>query len=88
MWLAQTHVFTERDKARERADFPRERLIFAREIERYSVQARDYRMSLDESHEQNNPCAKEQGGAIGLTQTPTALLKPCSHILMPDNHVG
>ena len=32
-------------------------------------------MSLDESHEQNNACVKEQGGAIGLTETPTALLR-------------
>ena len=33
------------------------------------------RMSLDESHEQNNACVKEEGGAIGLTEKPKALLR-------------
>ena len=32
-------------------------------------------MSLDESHEQNNACVNEEGGAVGLTETPTALLR-------------
>ena len=32
-------------------------------------------MPLDESHEQNNACVKADGGAIGLTQNPTALLR-------------
>ena len=33
------------------------------------------RMSLDESHEQNNACVKDEGGAVGLTEKPTALLR-------------
>ena len=33
------------------------------------------RMSLDESHEQNNACVKGEGGAVGLTEKPTALLR-------------
>ena len=33
------------------------------------------RMSLDDSHKQNNACVKKQGGTIGLTETPTALLR-------------
>ncbi|MES9882849.1 MAG: hypothetical protein ABW185_18430 [Sedimenticola sp.] len=33
------------------------------------------RMSLDESHEQNNACVKSDGGAIGLTEKPAALLR-------------
>ena len=32
-------------------------------------------MSLDESHEQNNACVKAEGGAVGLTEKPTALLR-------------
>lgn len=33
------------------------------------------RMSIDESHEQNNACVKDEGGEIGLTEDPTALLR-------------
>jgi len=33
------------------------------------------RMPLDESHEQNNKCVKGDGGAIGLTESPSALLR-------------
>ena len=32
-------------------------------------------MSLDESHEQNNACVKDEGGAIVLTEKPGALLR-------------
>jgi len=32
-------------------------------------------MSLDESHEQNNACVKDEGVAVGLTEKPTALLR-------------
>ena len=32
-------------------------------------------MSLDESHEQNNDCVNEEGGAVGLTEKPAALLR-------------
>ena len=32
-------------------------------------------MSIDESHEQNNACVKDEGGAVGLTERPTALLR-------------
>ena len=32
-------------------------------------------MSLDESHEHNNACVKDVGGAVGLTEKPTALLR-------------
>ena len=32
-------------------------------------------MALDEGHEQNNACVKGDGGAIGLTENPTALLR-------------
>ena len=31
------------------------------------------RMSIDESHEQNNACVKGEGGAVGLTEQPAAL---------------
>lgn len=33
------------------------------------------RMPLDECHEQNNAHVKDHGGAIGLTENPTALLR-------------
>ncbi len=33
------------------------------------------RMSLDECHEQNNACIKEEGGAVGLTEKHLALLR-------------
>ena len=33
------------------------------------------RMPLDEGHEQNNASVKDEGGAIGLTEKPTALLR-------------
>ena len=33
------------------------------------------RMSLDKSHKQNNACVKKQGGTIGLTETPTGLIR-------------
>ena len=32
-------------------------------------------MPLDESHEQNNACVKEDGGAVSLTEKPAALLR-------------
>ena len=32
-------------------------------------------LSLDENHEQNNACVNEQGGAVGLTEKPAALLR-------------
>lgn len=32
-------------------------------------------MPLDESHEQNNKCVKGDGGPIGLTESPSALLR-------------
>ena len=31
------------------------------------------KMAIDQSHEQNNAVAKEDGGAIGLTESPAAL---------------
>ena len=33
------------------------------------------RMAIDESHEQNNACVKGDGGAVGLTENPSALLR-------------
>ena len=33
------------------------------------------RMALNEGHEQNNACVKGDGGAIGLTENPAALLR-------------
>jgi len=33
------------------------------------------KVSFDESHEQNNACVKDDGGAVGLTECPTALLR-------------
>ena len=33
------------------------------------------RMPLDESHEQNNACVNGNGGAVGLTESPVALLR-------------
>ena len=33
------------------------------------------RMALDESHEQNNACVKGDGGAVGLTENSSALLR-------------
>ena len=32
-------------------------------------------MSLDESHEQNNAYVNEEGGTVGLTEKPAALLR-------------
>ena len=32
-------------------------------------------MAIDESHEQNNACVKGDGGAVGLTENPSALLR-------------
>ena len=33
------------------------------------------RMPIDESHEQNNTIVKGDGGAVGLTENPAALLR-------------
>ena len=33
------------------------------------------RMALDDGHEQNNACVKGDGGAVGLTENPAALLR-------------